>query len=284
MNQPGQLAARTFHLQTSEGLDLFGQRWETKSPQAVVVIIHGFGEHIGRYEHVAQFLARHRLAVLGYDLRGHGRSQGQRVYVESFDEHLDDLGGAIAQARQDHPSLPLFLFGHSMGGTIVALYAIERELSDQTTGLIFSGAAIKLSDDISPFLQAISGALARLLPHLPTIKVEIRHLSRRPEIVRAYDEDPLVFHGGTPARMGAEFVRAMQRIQASMGTIALPLLIHHGTADRLSDPEGSRMLYAGVSSQDKTLHMYEGLYHELHNEPEQDKVLQDMVEWMVARI
>jgi len=268
--------------ETDDGLGLFEQEWSPAgATKAGVVIVHGFGEHSGRYVHVAEELTRNGYAVSTFDLRGHGQSQGEpRAFVRSFDEHLDDLGHFLSHVRQRHPGLPLFLFGHSMGGTIAALFAIAR--GPEIRGLLLSGPSLKLSDKYSPSLIRLAKILSIVFPKLRLLKLDAGAVSRDPEVVENYVSDPLVYHGGVPARTGAELNRAMERIRQRMEVLRLPLLIMHGTDDLLADPEGSRQLYERAESGDKALRLYEGLYHEILNEPERAQVLSDMIEWLDA--
>lgn len=266
--------------ESDDGLRLFEQEWSPEgTPKAGVVIVHGYGEHTGRYVHVAEELTRNGYAVSTFDLRGHGRSQGDpRTFVRSFDEHLDDLERFLSRVRERHSGRPLFLFGHSMGGTIATLFAIARQ--PEIRGLLLSGASLKLSDNYSPSLITLAKIISLVLPKLRLIKLDASAVSRDAEVVREYVTDPLVYHGGIPARTGAEMNRAMERIRQRMETLEVPLLIMHGTCDLLADPEGSRQLYDRAESGDKDLRLYEGLYHEILNEPEKAQVLADMVEWL----
>jgi acylglycerol lipase len=266
--------------ESDDGLRLFEQEWSPEgTPKAGVVIVHGYGEHTGRYVHVAEELTRNGYAVSTFDLRGHGRSQGDpRTFVRSFDEHLDDLERFLSRVRERHSGRPLFLFGHSMGGTIATLFAIARQ--PEIRGLLLSGASLKLSDNYSPSLITLAKIISLVLPKLRLIKLDASAVSRDAEVVREYVTDPLVYHGGIPARTGAEMNRAMERIRQRMETLEVPLLIMHGTCDLLADPEGSRQLYDRAESDDKDLRLYEGLYHEILNEPEKAQVLADMVEWL----
>jgi len=265
--------------EASDGFQLFERWWvpegETK---AVVVIVHGFAEHSGRYSHVAKRLNENGYAVYTFDLRLHGRSGGAKAFVKSFDDYLADLDVFIARVREREPQKPLFILGHSMGGTITTLYTITRK--PDITGLMLSGAALKMGDDISPILISLSGIIGSILPKLPTVKLDSSAISRDAEVIKSYDADPLNYRGGTPARTGAEIVRATRTIQERMEEIDVPLLIMHGTADRLANIEGSKELNERARSADKTLKLYEGLYHEILNEPEKDEVMNDMVEWM----
>jgi alpha-beta hydrolase superfamily lysophospholipase len=270
---------------TNDGLNLFEQRWQpTKEPKAVIVIIHGYAEHSGRYSHVADYLINNGYAVETFDLRAHGKSDGKggKTYINSIDEFLSDVDVFLKQVKEQHPNKNLFLLGHSMGGAIVTLYTITR--NPDLKGIILSGPTLKISDDISPLLVKLSSVIGKVLPKLPTIKVDSTAISRDPEIVKKYDNDPLNYRGGIPARTGAEVTRATKLIQEQMEAIKLPLLILHGTADRLSDPEGSQLLYKRAQSKDKTLKLYDGFYHEILNELEKEQVLGDIVEWLDGRV
>jgi alpha-beta hydrolase superfamily lysophospholipase len=266
--------------ESNDGLRLFEQEWcPAGTPKAGVVIVHGYGEHGCRYGHVAEELSRNGYAVSTFDLRGHGQSQGvPRTFVRSFDEHLDDLEFFFSRVRGRHPGRPLFLFGHSMGGTISTLFAMTRR--PEIRGLLLSGASLKLSDKYSPSLIRLAKIISLFFPKLRLLKLDPNAVSRDPEVVRDYVSDPLVYHGGVPARTGAELNRAMERIHEGMKALEVPLLIMHGTGDLLADPEGSRQLYGRSGSGDKDLRLYEGLYHEILNEPERAEVLADMVQWL----
>lgn len=273
----------TDSITTGDGTRLFTQRWCARAPRAAVLLAHGYAEHSGRYAHVAGYLNAHGVSVYTYDQRGFGRSDGRRALVTSFDRLLDDLQRVIDRTRQRLPeSLPLFLMGHSMGGALCALYAIER--SQAFRGLILSSPAVEIDDDIAPILRKLAGVLGTLAPTLPTIRTADDAISRDPAVIAAAEADPLNYHGRVLAGTGAAFLRAAQRIQTHMAAIALPLLVFHGTADPLTDPAASRMLYEHARSPDKTLNLYDGLYHETLNEPEKKQVLADIVEWLDARV
>ena len=221
---------------SEDGLKLREWRWRPEGKaKATIVVMHGLGEHSGRYRLVIDYLVRRGYSVAAFDLRGHGLSEGPLCYVDSFDEYVADLHLFLQRARAMDENAPVFLMGHSQGGTIALLYALAHE--PQLAGLILSAPVVKLSDDISPLLQSISGFLGSLLPKLPTIRVNSSALSRDLSVCRQYDGDPLVYHGGVPARMGAELVRATRRIQKQIGAFCTPMLILHGCADRLSDPQ-----------------------------------------------
>ena len=273
----------TGRFETADGMNLFEQWWRPEEkPKATVIIVHGYAEHSTRYTHVAEHLVNNGYDIETFDLRGHGQSEGKRAFVRSFDEYLGDLEQFLERVRQRMKTKNMFLLGHSMGGAIVSLFAITRK--PDIKGLILSGPALKISDDISPLLVRLSSIIGTFLPRLPTIKLDSSGISRDPEVVRRYDNDPLVYRGGIPARTGAEITGATKMIQAQMETITLPLLILHGADDRLADPEGSKSLYERAQSKDKNLKLYEGYYHEVMNEPEKKMVLADIVEWTDGRL
>lgn len=263
------------------GYRLFEQSWQpTGVPHANIVLVHGLGEHSSRYAHVAAALTGRGYAVHTFDLMGHGRSEGERAYIDSFDQFADDLEQFARRVHRSAPDRPLILLGHSMGGAIVAYTTGTRLLP--VAGAIYSSAALKPGSDISPLLMRAVGLLGRYRPHLPLTKLDSRAVSRDPAVVAAYAGDPLVHHGGVPARTGAELLRALRRIADLAETLRYPMLIFHGTADRLTDVEGSLQLYARAGSADKTLRLFDGFFHECLNEPEQAQVFELILDWLDA--
>jgi alpha-beta hydrolase superfamily lysophospholipase len=245
-----------------------------------VAIVHGYAEHCGRYQHVAERLTAEGYAVHSFDLRGHGRSAGDRTLVHSFNEHLSDVKRFLAWVRERHAGTPVFLLGHSMGGMIATLYVIARQ--PELAGLILSGPALPAPAGSSAPLQRAKAFLRRTKPGAPRV-LPAATISRDPEVVAAYESDPLVYRGpGRPESMQAG-TRARQRIGRDMERISVPLMILHGTGDLLTSPAGSEALFARASAKDKTLKLYEDLYHEVFNEPEQDEVFDDLVEWLNER-
>lgn len=262
-----------------DGLKLFEQTWGPETePRATVILVHGLAEHSGRYQHVAEHLVGHGYRVAAFDLRGHGRSDGKKGYVKSFDHYLADLEQFLARIQSQNPGQRLFLLGHSMGGAIVLLYTITQQ--PNVSGLIVSGPAAKVSDTISPLLVKVSALVGRLFPYLPTVKIPSTVVSHDLNVIRKRDADDLVLHGGTLARTGAELIRASKRIQSQMEAIRLPLLILHGGEDQLADLDGSQQLYQRAQATDKTLKIYDGFYHEVFNEIDKDRVLADLAQWL----
>lgn len=267
---------------TADGLNLFEQWRRPDRVKAVVVIMHGYGEHSGRYTHVAEYLICHGYAIYMFDLRGHGRSEGTRVFVSSFNSYLSDLTRFLDRVNEREEGRPVFLLGHSMGGTIAALLTITQDL--KVRGLILSGALLKTSEKISIPLRLFISVAGTIFPLFPVLKeINSNKVSSDPGVAKRYNDDPLVYHGKLLAREAREINGAISRIQKKMEEISLPLLILHGTGDRLVDIEGSRQLYARAGSKDKTIKLYEGFYHEILNEPGKDRVLADMVAWLEPR-
>lgn len=265
-----------------DGLSIFWQTWQPQSPaRAVVVIAHGAGEHSGRYVHVAARLVSEGYAVYALDHQGHGRSEGKRALLRSMRAAVADLDSMISLSVQAHPGADLFLLGHSMGGTIAVAYAIEHQ--DRLRGLILSGPLAALEAAPLP-LRLLVRALSARAPAVPVLAVDPTQVSRDPAVVSAYVADPLVHHGKLPARTIAEIAAAVESFPSAVESITIPTLIAYGTADGLCPPAGSLMLDRRIGAQDKTLKAYEGLYHEILNEPEQDTVLDDVCRWLAARV
>ena len=268
--------------ETTGGLRLFERSWlPDGEPKGVLCIVHGYAEHSGRYDYVGGWLAQRGYAVHALDLRGHGHSEGERVFVRSFNEYLDDVDAFLTLVRSRHAGAEPWLLGHSMGGAVVALSAVTR--CPDVRGLLFSGAVIAAPEGTPRLATRILLLLGRFIPKLRLRKLAAATVSRDPEVVAWYDADPLNFRGKMPAGLIASMIRAGRVIEARMNTIDKPLLIMHGTEDVLVSPKGSEALYRRTASVDKTLKTYPGLFHEILNEPEKDQVLADIAGWLDAR-
>jgi alpha-beta hydrolase superfamily lysophospholipase len=262
------------------GVDLFARAWLPERAERTVLLVHGWAEHSGRYEHVGAWLAARGSAVHAYDHRGHGRSGGPRGHARRFAELLDDLELALARARAHAPELPVFLVGHSMGGLVVAAFAAERR--PEIAGAATSGAALALAEAPSGVRLALLRLLARVVPRLRMEQpIEIGSLSRDPEVGRAYAEDPLVLRRMTLA-FGAAFLDATRRTASAAGRVGIPMLLLHGEDDALCLAEGSRRFHADLDASARELRIYPGLRHEILNEPEREVVLADLLAWMRA--
>lgn len=250
-------------------------------PRGVVAIVHGICEHGGRYLQLAGELCAAGYASYVLDLRGHGRSQGERVLIRKFDHFLDDLREFLAVVRQHDPQGPLFLLGHSMGGAIVLRFALTQPVP--LAGIILSAPAVRVAGHLFPLLRHLAGLASRLFPRLRVVRMGSRFLSRDAAVVADFRNDPWVYHDKFPVRTGAEILGAARRIQRELRQLKVPLLILHGTGDYVTDPAGSRLLHAEASSRDKTLQLYPGLYHDLFHEPERAAIVQQVLRWLAER-
>jgi acylglycerol lipase len=261
---------------------LYWQAWlPVGTPRAVVALAHGGLEHSGRYGHVADTLTDAAIATYAIDFRGHGRSGGRAGQIQRMSLLVDDLDRLVRLAAERHPDVPMFVLGHSLGAMVALEYVVSgnRDLA----GLILSGTGIDVSG--IPKVQAtVAKVLSAATPNLGLMKLASDGVSRDPAVVSAYDEDPLVFRGRAPMRTAAELLVSADRMSPQLGSVRLPLLVLHGGADVIATPAGARMVYARAGSVDKTLNVYDGLYHEIFNEPEKENVLDDVVKWIEARV
>ena len=266
-----------------EAVTIQTQSWLPPQARASVVIAHGLGEHGGRYAHVAEALGAVGCAVHALDHRGHGRSGGPRAFVDRWTHIVADLDQFIDRVRQAAPSQPLFLLGHSMGGAMALASALGRP--EPLTGLILSGPAVDL-EGAPPLARWLGKLLSVLAPRLGMLAVDPSLISRDPQAVAAYVADPLNFHGKVPARTIGEMVRFAEALPPRLPTLRLPLLALHGGADKLAGPAGSRWVVERASSTDKTLKVYEGLYHEIFNEraADRERVIGDLCTWVSERV
>ena len=263
-----------------DGLRILRRAWLPERPTRVLLLVHGYAEHSGRYEETAAWFAARGAAVHGYDHRGHGRSEGPRCHVGRFDEFLDDLGAVLAAVRAQHPDLPVTIVGHSMGALIALTFLTERQPA--IAGAVSSGAALSLGA-VSPVRVALARGLRRVLPRLALGSgLDPEGLSRDPEVVRRYLEDPLV-HRSMTASLGAELLATAPRTADRAGRVRVPLLMLHGAEDPLCGAEGSRSFHAGVTTSGSALRIYPELRHEIFNEPEREAVWQDVWDWLEER-
>jgi alpha-beta hydrolase superfamily lysophospholipase len=270
------------------GTQLYEQSWRPAGEaRAVVVVVHGLKDHSANYRALAVRLAQQGFAVHAFDLRGHGRSEGIRVWAESFDDYLGDLEIFMAKVRAEEashdggnpqtPGRPFLLFGHSMGGAIATLYTITRH--PDLKGLALSGAA--LSAGVPAVKIGGTKLVAALSPGAGVFDLDLHQFSRDPAVVQAGLADPLVYQGAASARTARELLSAIAQIQDHMEEVTVPLLVMHGAADTVTPPSGSKALVDRARSTDKTLKVYPGMYHDLLHEPEKEQVTADLVKWLV---
>jgi alpha-beta hydrolase superfamily lysophospholipase len=252
------------------------------APRAVVVLSHGLGEYARRYDHVAQRFGEAGLLTYALDHRGHGRSGGKRMLVRDISEYTGDFATLVGIASKENPGLKIIALGHSMGGGIVFAYGVERP--DNYDLMVLSAPAVAAQDLVSPLLAFAAKILGVLLPGLPAQQLDVDAISRDPAVVAAYNADPLVYHGKVPAGVGRALLQVGETMEQRAPALTAPLLVVHGSDDRLIPVEGSRRLVESVGSSDVELKVYPGLYHEVFNEPEQDQVLGDVVSWILNRL
>jgi acylglycerol lipase len=268
---------------SQKGFKLFHQCWlPDGDPKAVLLVAPGLAEHSGRYGNLVDYFVPRGYGVCGLDHRGPGRSEGLRCYIDSFLEYVDDLKSFCEIIRTEYEDKKSFLVGHSMGATIATAFAVRYQ--DEITGLILSGVTLEAGSSVSAGMKLAARVLSLLVPTMGVSVIDASTISRDQAVVDAYVNDPLVYRGKIRARLGAELLKTIDELHSQVAEITLPILIMHGTADRLSDPEGSRVLYERVGSRDKTLKLYEGFYHEIFNEPEHRQVMADVEAWLAARI
>lgn len=265
-------------IQNRHGEQLHRRRWVVKDRvKACIIIVHGLAEHSARYNEFATFCAERGYAVCALDLPGHGRSEGDRCSISRFSRYTESVDDLLSKVKDEYPSIPLFLLGHSMGGLITCHLLVQRQRC--FSGAILSSPALIATDDLNSMQMLALRVLARLLPNFGAMKMDPEGVSRDSDVVNAYMSDPLNYHGKVCARTLLELYRAVE-IADRFNEIELPLLILHGGSDSMATPEGSKRLYTNSRSTDKELHIYPGLFHEILNEPEREMIFTQIVDWM----
>ena len=267
-----------FTRQSPDKLQLYFQGWEPEtSPRAVVCLVHGLGEHTGRYAHVAAALNDAGYAVLGCDLRGHGKSGGPRGHTPSYDTLMDDTGCLLDEAAERYSDKPRFLYGQSLGGNLVLNYALRRK--PQLAGVVATSPLIRTTNPAPAVKITLGKLMYKLQPGMTMANgIPLDSLAHDPEIGRTYANDPLV-HNKISARLALDMLQAGEWALAHAAEFPLPLLLVHGTADELTSAAATQK-FAGKVRGDCTLKLWDGFYHETHNEPEKAEVLRFMVDWL----
>lgn len=263
------------------GLRIFTRYWEASgTPKASLVICHGVNSHGGQYIRAGEEFSARGYAVTALDLRGRGRSEGERFYVDTIDDYVSDLSQTIELARSRHPDLPVYLLGHSAGGVTSVTYALDYQ--DRIAGLICESFAFRV---YAPnfALKLLEGA-SHIAPHAHVLRLKMEDFSRDPAWVAQLNADPLTLDEVQPVQTVASFARAGERFEREFSRITLPLLILHGTADKATRPDGSQQFFDEAGSPDKKLNLYEDHYHDLLNDLGREEVMDDIVEWMDARV
>jgi acylglycerol lipase len=263
------------------GLNIFVRSWSPgTSARGVVVIVPGFNAHSGYYGWVAQQLTASGLAVYAVDLRGRGQSDGERFYVEKFADWVSDVGTVMALTKSRESGLPVFLLGHSAGGVVSCIYTLEHQA--ELAGLICESFAFQVPGP--DFALAVFKGLSHVAPHAHILRLKNEYFSRDPGAVQAMNEDPLIAHEIQPTQTLAEMVRADERLKNEFPRITLPLLVLHGTADKVTKFSGSQLFYERAGSSDKTIKLYEGHFHDLLNDVDKESVIADITSWIAARL
>lgn len=268
---------------TSDGLRLYTRTWvPSGEPAASVILLHGYGDHCGRYAGFARALNGESIAVYSYDQRGFGRSDGRRGYVGDFAAILSDLDLFVRHIAPDTAGKPVFMLGQSFGGLIVVRYAQTRQPG--LTGLVLCSPLLAFPDSVPKPLLALGRYIAVVAPWLPVSSVDPQGLSRRPEVVKEAEDDPLNYHGSVRARTGAQMQQAVADAFAEVEQLALPLYIVHGSADRVVPASGSQRLFEASTATDKTLRVFDGGYHELWQDLDADVVIRSVCDWIRERL
>jgi acylglycerol lipase len=250
--------------------------------KAVLLVVHGLGEHCGRYSNVVNHFVPQGYAVYGLDHIGHGKSEGVREFVEKFEDFTITLKIFYTMIAERQSGKPIFLLGHSMGGTIATYYLLDHQ--DDFKGAILSAPLVRIGESVPPIAINVSKILAKIAPKMGVTDLDVNAISRDPKVVETYINDPLVFNGKTPARLGAELLGAIERIGAEADNIALPLIILQGAKDTLVEPSGAQMLYDESSSADKTIKIYPEMFHEVFNEPDRELAIKDVKDWLEKQL
>jgi alpha-beta hydrolase superfamily lysophospholipase len=268
-------------IDSAKGLKIFVRSWApASSPRAAIVVCHGVNAHGGQYVWAAEQFVAAGFAVFALDLRGRGRSEGERFYVEDIADYVSDVANTIALAKSRHPGLPVYLLGHSAGGVVSATYVLDNQA--QLAGFICESFAFQVP--APGFALAAIKGISHLAPRLPVLKLKNEDFSRDPKAVEALNNDPLTAHEVQPAITVAALVRADERLHDEFPSITLPVLIMHGTDDKATVCRGSQFFYDTAGSKDKTLKLYEGHYHDLLNDIGKEQAMADIERWIGERL
>jgi len=263
------------------GVKIATRSWQPAGkPRAVIILIHGFNSYSAYFAWPAEQFAARGLACYALDLRGRGKSEGERFYVEKFSDYLGEVDGLVRQARSENPGLPVFVLGHSVGGVIATSYVFDHQ--NEIAGLICESFAydVGLPDAAALLLKGIS----HLAPHLHVYTLKNEIFSRDPAVVSRMNNDPLIEKESQPAETSAEVLKASDRLTENFPKFTVPVLIIHGTADKATKPAGSQRFYAMAGSKDKTLKLYEGHFHDLLNDVDKEVVMADIQAWIDKRL
>ncbi|HHG83850.1 MAG TPA: alpha/beta hydrolase [Bacteroidetes bacterium] len=267
---------------TQDGTNIFAQYWTNQGElKGLVCLVHGFGEHSSRYAHVAEMLNQNGYALYAFDHRGHGRSEGTRGHINSFSELIEEVDLLLENAQKQFPDVPVFLYGHSWGGGIVGNYLVNKQTDLQ--GAIITGAWFRLATPAPAFQVFLAKIMNVIWPSLTqSSNLDTAFLSHNQSVIDAYKNDPLV-HGKISPRLFLETAAAGEFSIANAKNVKIPVIIMHGSDDQITSPKGSEEFHAGIPAR-SSLKIYEGQYHEIHNEVENSLVLADMLQFLNSHL
>ncbi|XP_068108841.1 monoglyceride lipase isoform X2 [Hyperolius riggenbachi] len=274
------------HYVNKDGQKIFCRYWKPEGPpRALVFVVHGAGEHCCRYDDLAQLLTSLDFLVFSHDHVGHGQSDGDRMMVSDFHIYVRDGLQHVDLMQKEYPDLPLFICGHSMGGAISILMANERP-AEFSGMILISPLVVPNPESASSFKVFAAKILNHVLPNLSLGCIDPNFVSRNKKEVEGYSTDPLVYHGGMKVSFGVQLLNATARVEKALPHFKVPLILFHGTADKLCDIRGSRLMMDTIPSEDKTLKVYENAFHALHKElPEvSSAVLEEIKNWILQRL
>eukprot|EP00296_Roombia_truncata_P007953 JP446412.1.p1 GENE.JP446412.1~~JP446412.1.p1 ORF type:complete len:280 (-),score=58.01 JP446412.1:248-1087(-) len=273
-------------LRNAEGLALFKNSWIPESaPKGVYIFVHGFGEHCMRpgWVSLAEALNKEGFAVFALDHQGHGKSEGERANIRSFQGYIDGVMLLVAHAKTLYPDLPYYIYGHSMGSIITISSVLQHP--EHFKGMVLSGTALFVDPElVTPFKKFLARTLSFVAPGLQLDKLDTADLSRNEEAVKRYIEDPLVYHGGVKVGWGSEYLKVLEILTLEVRSIELPFLLFHGEADKLCNVKGAHHVHDNAKSADKTLKVIPGAKHELLEDPDKDTVFTEFLSWSVAHL
>ncbi|KAA3621039.1 MAG: lysophospholipase [Bacteroidetes bacterium] len=269
----------TFNITSSDGKELFTVEWSVKEPKAVIALVHGLGEHISRYDHLATFFNNNDIAVIGFDHRGHGQTAGRRGHSPGFEAMMNDVDALLETSKQKFTGIPVFLYGHSLGANLVLNHILRRK--PDIKAAIASAPPIVLKNKPSAILVGLGKLMKNIYPgFVQPNGLDPNHISRDPEEVAKYINDPLV-HNKVSAIMGMDLLDGGKWLDAYQGELPLPLLVMHGEDDQITWAKSSEKFAGKLGA---TFKKWEGLYHEIHNEPEQQQVFEYTLEWIQGQL
>lgn len=270
-----------FKIKTSDGIQLYGVDWNIKHPRAVICLVHGFGEHVNRYEEVAAFFNQNSVAFLGMDRRGFGISEGVKGHVPHYDVMLDEVDLMLEEAEKRYPNIPKILYGHSQGGNIALNHLIQRK--PNIAASVVTSPWIALVNKVAAPLILLAKGMSRVYPKfLSPTNMDVKSISRDRTIVQSYIDDPLV-HSYISAKNAVEMMKASQFLQEYEGELTVPTLLVHGSADEITSMKATKSFFERVKGE-LSLKIWDGLFHETHNEPEKEQVLSYTMNWLNHQI